>query len=133
MKSLEDIIKQIKKNLKPHEIKALNQIQNRSLKLTRWEKHVMFKLQNSKIEFEKKFRNFPLEIDSQTINYTPDFVLDFPYENRIRIIIEVHEDLTDFDVKKYRTFMDVYGRVYWLIISSSDFMCINTKNIIYLL
>jgi hypothetical protein len=81
----------------------------------------MAKLNKSKIKFEKKFRTFPLQIDDSTIPYTPDFLLDFAYKNRRHVIVEVHEDLTDQDVKKYRTFMDVYGRIYYLIIVVSEY------------
>ena len=83
---------------------------------SKWEMNVLSKLRKSEIEIEKKFRRFPLKIDENVINYEPDFVLDFPYKGRKHVIIEVHENLTDYDVKKFRAFMDVYGRVYWFIV-----------------
>lgn len=81
-----------------------------------WEKEVKEKLQESSIEFEVKHRKFPLEVDTRTTNYEPDFILDFSYKNRRRVIVEVQESMSMEDVKKYQTFVDVYGRVYWLIL-----------------
>ena len=81
-----------------------------------WEKEVKEKLQESSIEFEVKHRKFPLEVDTQTTNYEPDFILDFSYKNRRRVIVEVQERMSVEDVKRYQTFVEVYGRVYWLIL-----------------
>ena len=129
MKNIREIIKATVKGLKPWEKKALEELQGtqdgwviggENREYTAWEKKVMARLSKSKIEFEKKFRTFPLQIDDSSVSYTPDFLLDFAYKNRRSVIVEVHEDLTDFDVKKFSTFMDVYGRIYYLIVVVSD-------------
>ena len=130
MKDIHEIIKATVKGLKPWEKKALEELQGtqnnwvtidgENREYTTWEKKVMARLSKSKIEFEKKFRTFPLQIDDSSVSYTPDFVLDFAYKNRRRVIVEVHEDLTDFDIKKYSTFMSIYGRIYFLIMVVSD-------------
>ena len=61
------------------------------------------------LQVKKKFRTLPLLIDGLDEDYTPDFLLDFAYKGRRHVIVEVHEDLTEHDITKYRTFMDVYG------------------------
>ena len=133
MRTIKDILNETLKNLKPHEVESWEQKirpkkeKNRwniikrkkfenSNKLSEWERLVQKKLNKSKIKFSKKFRKFPLEIDENVIYFTPDFRLDFPYKKRQYVLVEVHEELEESDVKKFRTFMDVYGRVYWLII-----------------
>lgn len=124
MESIKDIIKNTIKNLKPHEQRGLEELQKKisfeQKKLSKWEMIVMKKLMRTKITFEKKFRKFPLEIDDKIIYYSPDFVLDFPYKKRLHVLIEVHEELKEDDVKKFRAFLDVYGRVYWLIVVTKD-------------
>ncbi len=133
MRTIKDILKETFKNLKPHEvekwktkikpqkekyklIKNKEKKDENNNKLSEWEIRILFKLKKSKIKFSKKFRKFPLKIDDDLIYFTPDFRLDFPYKKRQHVIIEVHEKLEESDVKKFRTFMDVYGRIYWLII-----------------
>jgi len=133
MRTIKDILAETLKNLKPHEVESWKQkIRSKkekiiwekikrkkfenSNKLSEWELQVQKKLKKSKMKFSKKFRKFPLEIDDKVIYFTPDFRLDFPYKKRQYVLVEVHEELEESDVKKFRTFMDVYGRVYWLII-----------------
>ncbi len=81
-----------------------------------WEKQVKEKLQESSIAFEEKFRKFPLEVDTINKDYEPDFILDFSYKKRKRVIVEVQESMSIDEVKKYQKFVEVYGRVYWLIL-----------------
>ena len=129
--TIKDIIADMMKNLKPSERDALDDIldgnddttsekefwkeQGFDPEWTDWEKKVKKKLHNSSISFEEKFRKFPLEIDTNNVIYQPDFVLDFSYKNRKRVIVEVQEKRSLDEIKKYQTFVDVYGRVYWLI------------------
>jgi len=80
-----------------------------------WERQVKKKLEKSSIVFEEKFRKFPLEVDITTTNYEPDFILDFSYKKRRRVIVEVQENMSISEAKKYQRFVEVYGRVYWLI------------------
>ena len=89
-------------------------------KFSQWEKLVRVKLRESKIQFKERFRKFPIEVDGKIIEYNPDFVLDFDFNLRRYVIVEVHENLIESDVKKFRGFMDVYGRIYWLIMLVKD-------------
>jgi len=144
MRTIKDILAETLKNLKPEEVaswevkirpgrekKRQKKIKlkeksrwriikrkksENSDKLSEWERLVQKKLNKSKIKFSKKFRKFPLEINDNVTYFTPDFRLDFPYKKRQHVLVEVHEELEESDVKKFRTFMDVYGRIYWLII-----------------
>ena len=126
MTDIREIIKKMINGLKPWEKKALEELQGtpdnwtvingENKEFTTWEKKVMKRLQKSKIKFKKKFRTLPLLIDGLDEDYTPDFLLDFAYKGRRHVIVEVHEDLTEHDITKYRTFMDVYGRIYYLIV-----------------
>ena len=99
-------------------VRAAKRIQEwREKQLSPWETKVMEKLEKSNIKFQKKPRKLPIEIDENiTIAYLPDFVLDIPYETREHIIVEVEENLSEKGVKKFRAFMDVYGRTYWMIV-----------------
>ena len=36
------------------------------------------------------------------------------------MILEVQKEPADIDIKKFRGFMDVYGRIYWLIMLVKD-------------
>ncbi|RZD42967.1 MAG: hypothetical protein CXT78_08705 [Thaumarchaeota archaeon] len=81
-----------------------------------WERQVKEKLEASSISFEEKFRKLPLEVDTINKDYEPDFILDFSYKKRKRVIVEVQESMSIDEVKKYQKFVEVYGRVYWLIL-----------------
>jgi len=80
-----------------------------------WEQHIRKKFGKSKLEFDEKFRKFPLEINGEVIDYIPDFILKDFRENGKSILIEAHQDLTEKDVKKFRLFMNKYGSTYHLI------------------
>ena len=126
--NIKEIISKLKEELSPREKIALEEIlqnkdnslddgffQNKKNDWTEWEKKVKKKLIKSSVKFEEKFRKFPLFEDDE-IFYEPDFVLDFPYNGRRRVIVEVQEERTEKEIKKYQEFLKVYGKIYWLIL-----------------
>lgn len=80
-----------------------------------WEQHIRRKFRKAELEFDEKFRKFPLEANGEVIDYLPDFVLKDFQHNEKKILIEAHQELTEKDIRKYRLFMDKYGRTYHLI------------------
>ncbi len=86
-----------------------------------WEEKVRKKLRDSNIEFEVKFRKFPIYIDDNAfVNYVPDFILKHHEINAKQILIEAHEYLTERDAILYGLFMETYGGQYYLIMIVSD-------------
>lgn len=96
--------------------KAVNKSRSKFEIFSTWEQQVVTKLQDEQIEFETKHRRFPIKIDDIDYIYSPDFILRDILLKEKKILIEAHEELLDEDIKKFRKFMDVYGRMYHLIV-----------------
>ncbi len=81
-----------------------------------WERKIVKKMNDSELDVEIKFRNFPLHVEKEKIEYIPDFLIKgFLYKQR-EIIIEAHEEISEDDVSKYRKFRSVFGAMYYLIL-----------------
>ena len=102
-------------------IRAKQLIASHNSVFSHWEEKVRKKLRASNVEFETKFRKFPLYIDGEKIyDYVPDFVLKNREINKKRILIEVHEYLTEEIALKHGAFMETYDSQYYMIMIVSD-------------
>ena len=88
---------------------------------TSWKNTVKEHLLKSDIRFEEDFRIFPLKSNGgESFDYVPNFCLkDIRYRGK-RILVEVHANLTSNDVVKLGLFLDIYGRIYHLIVIVGD-------------
>ena len=85
-----------------------------------WERKILRKLRDSGLDVEIKFRNFPLDIETEKFEYFPDFLIKgFLYKQR-EIIIEAHEEISAEDINKYKKFRSVFGVIYYLILIVKD-------------
>lgn len=98
----------------------LNELRSKK-QLTSWELKVRNKLFRGNIEFETKFRIFPIKTDDGKEQiYIPDFTLkNYRKENKI-ILIEASEDLNQNDIPMFSTFIQYYGNLYHLIMIVTD-------------
>ncbi len=112
----EELIKEYFNSTKPKESEKIKKRLERKRVFSSWEQQVFEKLKENRIEFNKKFRKFPIKInDNLTINYEPDSLLEkYEFDGK-EIIIEAHEELTNDDIVKYSTFMKNYFSVFHLI------------------
>ena len=85
-----------------------------------WEKGIIEIFQKSKLRFETKFREFYFDFGYEKFVYLPDLLVrGFEYDEK-QILIEAHEEISGYDVKKYRRFRSIYGSVYHLIMIVTD-------------
>ena len=85
-----------------------------------WEKGIIEIFQKSKLRFETKFREFYFDFGKEKFVYLPDLLVKgFEYDEK-QILIEAHEEISEYDVKKYRRFRSIYGSVYHLIMIVTD-------------
>ena len=72
-------------------------------------------LLDSNIQFQENFRIFPLHSNGQDLEYVPQFYLCSIKHKNKRILIEVNTKPKPADIAKFRFFLDIYGRLYHLI------------------
>ena len=83
-------------------------------------KIVKEQLCKSSIRFKENFRVFPLGSGTRTVDYVPHFYLnDIKYGTK-RVLLEVNTGIKLDDVTKFRLFLDIYGRLYHLILVVDD-------------
>ncbi len=111
---------EIKGALETEARQVVNDLRSKK-QLTLWENKVKRNFQKGGIDFETKFRIFPLlGADGKEYIYVPDFSLKNYLRSGKKIVIEANEDLLEIDKPMYAAFMQHYGSRYHLIMIVTD-------------